>query len=250
MTVKFHPGGTRMKTGLVIEGGGVRGIYAAGVLDQLMEMGLHFDGVIGVSAGAIHGCSFLSGQKGRSIRYYKKYCADPRFMGLRSFLKTGDIVGADFCYHELPDRLDVYDHAAFLRCAIPFYVTCTNLATGRPEYLRLQDMRTQMDYMRASASMPYVSKIVELDGQKLLDGGVADSVPLNAFRQMGYDKNIVVLTQCAGYRKKPQKPREKAYSAKDQGGQNQILHCRCPHFSCRKQGKKHLRKPQIQGVML
>lgn len=99
-----------MKTGLVLEGGGVRGIYTAGVLDVFMEHGLTFDGVVGVSAGAIHGCSYLSNQHGRSIRYYKKYCSDPRFMSFQSWLTTGDVVGADFCYHELPDKLDPYDH--------------------------------------------------------------------------------------------------------------------------------------------
>ena len=193
-----------MKTGLVIEGGGVRGIYAAGVLDQLMEMGLHFDCVIGVSAGAIHGCSFLSGQKGRSIRYYKKYCADPRFMGFRSFLKTGDIVGVDFCYHELPDRLDVYDHAAFLRCTTPFYVTCSNVETGKAEYIRITDMKEQIDALRASASLPYFSRIVTIDGKKYLDGGATDSIPVQAFINMGYERNVVILTQPASYRKSPE----------------------------------------------
>lgn len=190
-----------MKTGLVIEGGGVRGIYAAGVLDQLMEMGLAFDGVIGVSAGAIHGCSYLSEQKGRSIRYYKKYCADPRFMGFHSWLKTGDIVGADFCYHELPDKLDVYDHAAFLRNPTPFYVVCSNVDTGEAEYIRLTDMQSQIDYLRASASLPYFSRLVEIDGKKYLDGGATDSLPVDAFMNMGYERNVVILTQHAGYRK-------------------------------------------------
>lgn len=190
-----------MKTGLVIEGGGVRGIYAAGVLDRLMEMNLTFDGVIGVSAGAIHGCSYLSGQKGRSIRYYKKYCADPRFMGFGSWLKTGDIVGADFCYHELPDKLDPYDHAAFLANPTPFYVTCSNVDTGRPEYIRMTDMKTQIDYLRASASLPYFSRIVEIEGKRYLDGGATDSIPVEAFMAMGYERNVVILTQHADYHK-------------------------------------------------
>lgn len=191
-----------MKTGLVLEGGGMRGIYTAGVLDVFMEKGITFDGVIGVSAGAIHGCSYLSGQKGRSIRYYKKYSADPRFMGIRSLIKTGDIVGADFCYHELPDKLDVYDHAAFLACGTPFYAVCTNVETGKAEYIRLTDMRTQIDYLRASASLPFVSRIVEIGGKKYLDGGCADSIPLEAFIKMGYERNVVILTREKGYRKK------------------------------------------------
>lgn len=190
-----------MKTGLILEGGGVRGIYTAGVLDVFLEHGLSFDGVIGVSAGAIHGCSFLSGQKGRSIRYYKKYCSDPRFMSFRCFLTTGDIVGADFCYHELPEKLDKYDYEAFDRCTTPFYVTCTNVETGKAEYLRITDMLRQIDYLRASASLPYFSRLVEIDGKKYLDGGCADSIPIEAFRNMGYERNVLVLTQPANYRK-------------------------------------------------
>ena len=193
------------KTGLVLEGGGVRGIYTAGVLDVFMEQGLTgFDGVIGVSAGAIHACSYLSGQKGRSIRYYRRYVSDPRFMSLRSWLKTGDIVGADFCYHELPDKLDVYDHEAFLKNPTPYYAVCTDVETGEPAYIRLTDMRGQIEYLRASASLPYFSRIVELDGRKYLDGGCSDSIPLEAFRRMGYGRNVVVLTRDASYRKKPE----------------------------------------------
>lgn len=195
---------TTERTGVVVEGGGVRGIYAAGVLDALMEHGLSFDGLIGVSAGAIHGCSFLSGQKGRSIRYYRKYCADPRFMSFRSWLATGNLVDVEFCYHELPDHLDVYDHEAFAACKTPFYVTCTNVETGEAEYIRLTDMRTQIDYLRASASLPYFSRIVTIDGKKYLDGGAADSIPVAAFRAMGYQKNVVILTREALYVKKPE----------------------------------------------
>ena len=192
------------RTGLVLEGGGVRGIYTAGVLDVFMEEGLTFDGVIGVSAGAIHACSYLSGQKGRSIRYYRKYVSDPRFMSLRSWLKTGDVVGADFCYHELPDKLDVYDHEGFLRNPTPYWVVCTDVETGKAEYVRLTDMRGQIEYLRASASLPYFSRVVEMDGRKFLDGGCADSIPVEAFRRMGYGRNVVVLTRAASYRKKPE----------------------------------------------
>ena len=192
------------RTGLVLEGGGVRGIYTAGVLDVFMEEGLTFDGVIGVSAGAIHACSYLSGQKGRSIRYYRKYVSDPRFMSLRSWLKTGDVVGADFCYHELPDKLDVYDHEGFLRNPTPYWVVCTDVETGKAEYVRLTDMHGQIEYLRASASLPYFSRVVEMDGRKFLDGGCADSIPAEAFRRMGYGRNVVVLTRDASYRKKPE----------------------------------------------
>ena len=196
--------GFGMKTGLVLEGGGVRGIYTAGVLDVFLEHEISFDGVIGVSAGAIHGCSYLSGQQGRSIRYYMKYCTDPRFMSFTSLLKTGDLVGADFCYHEIPEKLDIYDNEAFLKNNVPFYAVCSNVGTGKPEYLRMRDMFRDIDILRASASMPYVSRIVEINGKKYLDGGSTDSIPVEAFQKMGYEKNVVVLTRDISYRKKPE----------------------------------------------
>lgn len=195
-----------MKTGLVLEGGGVRGIYTAGVLDVFMEQGISFDGVIGVSAGAIHGCSYLSNQKGRSIRYYKKYCNDPRFMSFKSWIKTGDIVGADFCYRELPDELDIYDHEQFSKNTTAFYATCSNVETGKAEYIQIKDMKTQINVLRASASLPYFSRIVEINGKKYLDGGCTDSIPVEAFMNMGYEKNVVVLTRDASYRKEPELP--------------------------------------------
>lgn len=196
-----------LRTGLVLEGGGMRGIYTAGVLDVFLEHRLSFDGVIGVSAGAIHGCSFVSEQKGRSIRYYKKYCRDKRFMSFRNLLTTGDIAGEKFCYHDLPDRLDPYDYGAFNRSKTEFYVTCSNLETGKGEYLRITDMKKQIDLMRASASLPYVSRIVEADGMKLLDGGCCDSIPVLAFREMGFKKTVVVLTRQKGYHKEPESTR-------------------------------------------
>lgn len=192
----------REKTGLVLEGGGMRGIYTAGVLDAFMENQIIFDGVIGVSAGAIHGCSFVSGQKGRSIRYYKKYYRDKRFMSYWNFFRTGNLVDEKFCYHDLPEVLDPYDYDAFQKSRTEFYVTCTNVETGKAEYIKIEDMRTQIDCMRASASLPYVSKIVETDGKKLLDGGCADSIPVKAFMNMGFKRNVVVLTRQKGYVKK------------------------------------------------
>lgn len=192
------------KIGLVLEGGGVRGIYTAGVLDVFMEEGITFDGVIGVSAGAIHGCSYLSGQKGRSIRYYKKYSKDPRFMGFKTLLRTGEIVGGDFCYRELPEELDIYDYETFNKCNIPFYATCSNVETGKAEYLQITDMKAQVAKLRASASLPYFSRVVEIDGGKYLDGGCTDSIPVEAFRKMGYPRNVVILTRDAQYRKSPE----------------------------------------------
>lgn len=192
--------------GLVLEGGAMRAIYTAGVLDVFMEQNIWPDGLIGVSAGAIHGSVYLGNQPGRTIRYYKKYSRHKNFMSFYSLLTTGDLVGEQFCYHDLPDFLDPFDYDTFAQSKTAYYVTCTDLDSGKAVYRRCTDLHQEMEYMRASASMPYISKIVEIEGQKLLDGGVADSIPLKAFQQMGYDKNIVVLTQCAGYRKKPQKP--------------------------------------------
>ena len=197
----------KKKTGLVLEGGGTRGIYTAGILDVFMEEGIHFDGVIGVSAGAIHGSSFVSGQKGRSIRYYKKYCNDQRFMSFYNLITTGDIAGVDFCYHELPEKLDPYDYQTFLESGTEFYVGCSNVDTGKAEYIRITDMKNQIAFVQASASLPYVSRIVTAEGMKLLDGGCTDSIPLRAFLKMGFKKNVVILTREKGYRKSPEHAR-------------------------------------------
>ncbi len=193
-----------LKTGLVLEGGGTRGLYTAGVLDAFMEHNIEFDGVIGVSAGAIHGCSFVSKQKGRSLRYYKKYVNDPRYMSLRSLIKTGDYVGAEFCYHEIPEKLDVYDFETFNKSETKFYGVVTALETGKAEYFHFRDMKEDIDMLRASASLPLVSRPVPFRGKHYLDGGCSDSIPVEKFREMGYEKNVVILTREAGYRKKPQ----------------------------------------------
>lgn len=191
-----------MKTGLILEGGAMRGIYTAGVLDVFLENNISVDGVIGVSAGAIHGCSYVSKQRGRSIRYYMKLCRKWRFMSFRSLLLTGNLVNTKYCYDEIPNHLDPYDYNAFNKSETEFYVTCTNLRTGGAVYKRCTDMYNDMDWMRASASMPLVSKTVWIDGEPYLDGGVADSIPYRAFCELGFDRNIVVLTQVSGYQKK------------------------------------------------
>lgn len=192
-----------MKTGLVLEGGAKRGIYTAGVLDIFMEQGIAFDGVVGVSAGAIHGCSFVAKQIGRSIRYNLKYGNDYRFMSFRSWLLSGNIVDVNFCYHELPEKLDPFDNKTFENSFTKFYVVCSNVETGKPEYVHCRNLTSEIDFLRASASLPLVSKIVEVGGKKLLDGGICDSIPVQAFINMGYDKNVVVLTRPRGYRKRP-----------------------------------------------
>lgn len=189
-----------MKRGLVLEGGAMRGLFTAGVLDVLMEAGVKFDGIVGVSAGACFGCNYKSHQPGRAARYNIRYCRDPRYSGLRSLLRTGDIYGADFCYREIPDVLDPFDYETFEADPTEFYVVCTDVHTGRPVYHRMPHARgEEMDWMRASASMPLVSRVVRAGGMELLDGGISDSIPLKFFEEQGYDFNVVVLTQPAGY---------------------------------------------------
>lgn len=194
------------KSCLVLEGGGKRGIYTAGVLDVLLENNIITDAVIGVSAGAIHGCSYVSGQIGRSIRYNLKYNDDYRFMSIKSWFKTGNLVDTDFAYHELPEKLDVFDYKTFNDSPIQFYVTCTNIQTGRAEYILCPTMEGKyMDYLRASASLPFFSQIVKVDNLELLDGGIADSIPLRKAIDLGFHKNIVIQTRPKGYFKKPSK---------------------------------------------
>lgn len=188
--------------GLVLEGGGMRGIYTAGVLDVFMEHNITFDGVIGVSAGAIHGGTFVSGQKGRNLRYYKKYCMDKRFISISNWIKTGDIVGEQFCYHDIPDKLDLFDYDTFRNSSTKFYCGCSNVRTGKAEYLPIEDMHRDIEVMRASASLPYFSRLVDINGEKYLDGGCTDSVPVEAFQKMGYKHNAVVLTRDSSYVKR------------------------------------------------
>lgn len=184
------------KTGLVLEGGAMRGLFTAGVLDVMMENGIEFDGAMGVSAGAVFGCNFKSGQIGRSIRYNMRFCDDPRYCSVQSLIKTGDLYGVQFCYDEIPNKLDPFDAEAYRNNPMPFYAVCTNVETGKAIHKRLDNGDAKdMEYFRASASMPIVSRIVEVDGYKLLDGGITDSIPLSSMERRGYPKNVVVLTQ-------------------------------------------------------
>lgn len=191
-----------MKTGLVLEGGGMRGLFTAGVMDVLMEHGIRFDGIVGVSAGATFGCNYKSRQPGRVLRYNIRFKDEPRYMGLRSLLRTGDLVGAEFSYHTMPNELDVLDRDTFRRDPTEFHVVCTDAETGQPVYHRIDDMNdVEADWIRASASMPIVSRPVSLDGRLLLDGGISDSIPLRYFEGLGFLRNVVVLTQPKGFYK-------------------------------------------------
>lgn len=192
-----------MKKGLVLEGGGLRALFSAGVTDVMMENNIQFDGLIGVSAGATFGCNYKSGQIGRALRYNITFKDDPRYMSWRSFWKTGDLVGAEFSYHILPAELDIFDNEAFRQNPMEFHIVCTDAETGEPVYKLLDDMDSEgLDWIRASASMPIVSRPVPLQGRKLLDGGIVNSIPLKHFQELGYERNIVVLTQPKGFFKK------------------------------------------------
>ncbi|WP_124058040.1 patatin-like phospholipase family protein [Vaginisenegalia massiliensis] len=191
-----------MKTGLVLEGGGMRGLYTAGVLDALMEQDIQIDGVVSVSAGALFGVNLLSKQPGRALRYNLKYIADKRYMGLGHLLRTGNVINQQFAYYEVPFKLDVFDQGTFAKAKIPFYVVITNVETGQAEYVNIVDVFQQMEVLRATSSMPLVSQMVDLNGVKYLDGGIADSIPVEFAQSLGFDKLIVVLTRPKAYRKK------------------------------------------------
>lgn len=189
-----------MKKGLVLEGGAMRGLFTSGIIDVMMEAGIEPDGLIGVSAGAAFGCNYKSRQPGRAIRYNKRYARDKRYCSWLSWLKTGDLYNAEFGYHIIPKLYDVFDDKVFEQNPMEFYAVCTDVETGLPVYKKLEEStHLTYDWIRASASMPLASKVVELEGMKVLDGGVADSIPLKYFESIGYDRNVVILTQPEGY---------------------------------------------------
>ena len=185
-----------MKVGLVLEGGGMRALFTAGVLDALLDVKeLDIDGIVGVSAGALFGANYVSGQKERAIRYNKKYARDKRYMGLHSWITTGNAVNKDFAFYELPFKLDVFDQEKFKESKIEFHVVMTNVENGQAEYVLIEDVFEQMEYLRATSALPFASKIIEINGKKYLDGGISDSIPIDYCQSLGYDKIIVVLTR-------------------------------------------------------
>lgn len=195
-----------MKKGLVLEGGAMRGLWTAGVTDVMMEHDIRPDGLIGVSAGAAFGCNYKSRQVGRAIRYNTRFARDKRYSGLWSLVTSGDYFNANFGYHVVPYEYDLFDTKAFEENPMQFIVVCTDVLTGQAVYHDMQHVSyEELEWLRASASMPLVSKVVEVEGHKLLDGGVSDSIPLSYFESIGYDRNVVILTQPLGYRKAPSK---------------------------------------------
>ena len=185
-----------MKVGLVLEGGGMRALFTAGVLDALLDVkDLDIDGIVGVSAGALFGANYVSGQRERAIRYNKKYARDKRYMGLHSWITTGNAVNKEFAFYELPFKLDVFDQEKFKESKIDFYVVMTNVENGKSEYVLITDVFEQMEYLRATSALPFASKIIEINGKKYLDGGISDSIPIDYCESLGYDKIILVLTR-------------------------------------------------------
>ncbi|MFQ6793875.1 MAG: patatin family protein [Thomasclavelia sp.] len=195
-----------MKVGLVLEGGAMRGMYTAAILDLFLDHQIKIDGIVAVSAGALFGVNYPSNQRGRTLRYNKKYVKDKRYMGFSSLLKTGNIVNKDFAYYQVPFELDAFDEAAYQKSKTDFYATVTDVQTGLPEYIKITNATQQIEVLRASSAMPFVSKIVKIGDQKYLDGGVADSIPLQKCIDLGYDKIIVILTRPINYRKKKANP--------------------------------------------
>ncbi len=202
-----------MKIGLVLEGGAMRGLYTCGVLDTLLKEKIAVDCIIGVSAGALFGINYCSNQPGRVLRFQKKYVQEKNYMGLKTLLKTGNIINNELAFYDIPRKYDVFDEDTFKKSKTKFYAVVTNVNTGKAEYIRITDTNKQIKYFEATGAMPFVSKMVEIGNEKYLDGALADSIPISKMQELGYDKIIVVLTKPAGYykRKNPEIFAEKRY---------------------------------------
>ena len=184
-----------MKIGLVLEGGGMRTLFTAGVLDAFLDKNIEVNGVVGVSAGALFGVNYVSKQKERSVRYNKKYANEKGYMGLYSWITTGNAVNKDFAFYKIPFKLDKFDEEEFEKAKVDFYIVMTNIESGKPEYVLIKDVFKQMEYLRATSALPFASKIIEINNKKYLDGGISDSIPIDFCETLGYDKIIVVLTR-------------------------------------------------------
>ncbi len=192
-----------MKVGLLLEGGAMRGMYTCGILDVLLEEKIKVDCIMGVSAGALFGVNYKSRQKGRGLRFNLRYIKDKRYMGIYPLITTGNIVNQEFCFNDIPNILDDFNYQSFKRTKEEFYAVVTNMNTGKAEYKKIDDLKgDNIEYLRASGSMPFVSRPVEVNGERYLDGGIADAIPIDKMQAMGFDKIIVVLTRPKEYRKR------------------------------------------------
>ncbi len=196
----------KKRTALVLEGGAMRGMYTAAVLDVLMDVGIKVDAIYATSAGVLFGVNYLSGQRGRAIRYNKRFARDKRYMGIHSLITSGNIINKDFAFYEVPFTLDVFDQEAYARSTTKMVATVTNVHTGGVEYIEVKNVLEQMEVLRAASAMPFVSQMVELEGQLYLDGGLADSIPLKKCQADGYERIVVVETRPKGYRKSKVNP--------------------------------------------
>lgn len=189
-----------MKTALVLEGGAMRGLYTAGVLDIFLDHNIEVDAIYGTSAGVLFGVNFLSKQRGRALRYNKRFARDPHYMGIWSLITTGNVINKDFAYYDIPFNIDVFDQEAYARSKTKFIATMTNVETGETEYAQITNVLEQMETLRATSALPYVSHMVEINQQHYLDGGLSDSLPIRKCLSDGYEKVVVVLTRPEGFR--------------------------------------------------
>ncbi|MCQ2089371.1 MAG: patatin family protein [Fibrobacter sp.] len=194
---------SEIKTGLILEGGAMRGLFTCGILDVMMEQGIEVDGAVGVSAGACFGCNMKSRQPGRALRYNLRFAKDKRYCSFSNLFKTGDLYDADFCYKQIPRVLDPFDYDALVKNPMEFHMVATDAETGKAAYVKMNDgLGDDLEWMRASASMPLAARLVDIQGRKYMDGGIADSIPLQYFESIGFNRNIVILTQPRSYVKK------------------------------------------------
>ncbi|MCL4102948.1 patatin family protein [Fibrobacter sp. HC4] len=190
-------------TALVLEGGGMRGAYSAGVLDALLDEGLKFGGYAGTSAGATHLCNYLSEQRDRNFRLDTVHSKDKRYMSFGNWIRTGNYFDLEFCYHTVPEVIDPFDFDTFKKNAAEskFYVAASNVETGGAEYFQVHDLRQDMDAIRSSSSLPLMSSLVHYQGKKMFDGNIADSIPFEFMDRTGYKKQVVITTRHKGYQK-------------------------------------------------
>lgn len=193
-----------MKVGLVLEGGGMRGLYTSGVLDYFLDQQIFVDYVIGVSAGACNGVSYLSKQKGRNYRVNTNYISDKRYLSLSNFIKTKSLFGMDFIFDEIPHQLDLFDYETFLSSPSEYKLGVTDVLTGRPVYFDKTHLDHDSTILKASSSIPVFSPIIEYQNGLYLDGGTTDSIPVKQALKDGCDHVIIVLTRDRNYIKKPE----------------------------------------------
>ncbi|KPU27934.1 patatin [Caloranaerobacter sp. TR13] len=192
-----------VKAGLVLEGGGMRGCYTSGVLDFFMEKDLYFPYIIGVSAGACNASSYISRQKGRSIKINLDYAKDDRYISYKNLITKGSIFGMDFIFNEIPNKLVPFDFETFNKAKEKFIIVATDCKTGQPVYFDKDECEDVIKAIKASSSLPFVAPIVEIEGKFLLDGGIADPLPIKKSIEDGNKKNVIVLTRNREYRKSP-----------------------------------------------